>query len=63
MSYYEFRERLEWYFSRRDINELDRIAYESADTALREPDDKSTTEHGAIRMNIFTLPDVISSST
>ena len=39
MSYEEFVEKLTWYFSRRDINELDRIAFESADTALREPDD------------------------
>lgn len=39
MTYDEFVEKLAWYFSRRDINELDRIAYESADTALREPDD------------------------
>lgn len=38
MTYDEFVEKLAWYFSRRDINELDIIAYESADIALREPD-------------------------
>ena len=39
MTYDEFVEKLAWYFSRRDINELDRIAFENADTALREPED------------------------
>ena len=39
MSYEEFVERLAWYFSRRDIEELNRYAYENADCAIREPDD------------------------
>lgn len=34
MSYEEFVERLEWYFSRRDIEELNRTAYEEAENAL-----------------------------
>jgi hypothetical protein len=30
MTYEEFVERLEWYFSRRDIEELNRLGYEEA---------------------------------
>lgn len=38
MTYEEFVERLEWYFSRRDIEELNRTAYEEAKTALTDED-------------------------
>ena len=34
MTYDEFCERLTWYFSRRDIEELNRTAYEEAKTAF-----------------------------
>lgn len=33
MTYDEFCERLEWYFSRRDIEELNRLGYEEATDA------------------------------
>lgn len=38
MTYEEFVERLSWYFSRRDIEELNRLAYEEAKTALTDED-------------------------
>lgn len=34
MTYDEFVEKLTWYFSRRDIEELDRTAYEESKTAF-----------------------------
>lgn len=36
MTYDEFAEKLTWYFSRRDIEDLNRLAYEEAKTALTE---------------------------
>lgn len=36
MTYEEFVERLEWYFSRRDIEELNRLGYEEAKDALTD---------------------------
>lgn len=43
MTYDEFVEKLTWYFSRRDIEELDRTAYNEAKTAF-DGEDYSVSE-------------------
>lgn len=43
MTYNDFTERLEWYFSRRDIEELNRTAYEEAKAAF-DGEDYSASE-------------------